>query len=447
MTKGKKYDAIIIGAGVIGAAIAFELGKKGWKTLNIDKLSAAGAGSTINTCANVRYHYSTWEGSAMAYESGFYWDNWIGYLDAHDESGYAEFVKCGCVIMKGEAFNTDRSMMIFDEIGVPYENWSTEALKAKLPYLDPHAYYPPKRPEDPDFWDLPVKMLPGAVFTPTSGYINDAQLSVHNLQRAAEAKGGTFSFNEEVIEIRKNEHQVLGVTLKSGVEIDSPVVVNAAGPHSFVINRLAGVEESMQIKTKSLRHEVHFVTAHPMFENIVEQGGKHLSDNDNMVYCRPETGNKILIGSEDPECDQQEWVDPDEFYQGGGGPGRDNKVTDSQFKAQVYRMAKRLPDLKVNETPTGIVDLYDVSDDWLPIYDKSDLPGFYMAVGTSGNQYKNAPVVGIMMAELIEACEKGQNHDKTPVQITCKYTNLTLDVGFYSRLREINPDSSYSVLG
>ena len=33
----KNYDAIIIGAGVIGSAINFELSKKGWKTLNIDK--------------------------------------------------------------------------------------------------------------------------------------------------------------------------------------------------------------------------------------------------------------------------------------------------------------------------------------------------------------------------------------------------------------------------
>ena len=447
MTKNQKYDAIIIGSGVIGAAIAFELVKKGWKTLNIDKLPAAGAGSTINTCANVRYHYSTWEGSAMAYESGFYWDNWIQYLDAPDENGYAEFKKCGCVIMKSEATDIEKTIKIFDDIGVPYENWSLEDLTKKLSYIDAHSFFPPTRPEDPSFWNESDKLLPGAVFTPTSGYINDAQLSVHNLQRAAEAKGGTFIFNEEVIDIRKEEHQALGVTLKSGEKIDSTVIVNAAGPHSFVINRLAGVEKAMKIKTKSLRHEVHFVTAHPMFDNVVEQRGHHLSDNDLLAYCRPETGNKILIGSEDPECDQQEWVDPDEFYEGKGGLGRDNRVSEAQFKAQVYRMARRLPDLKINETPTGIVDLYDVSSDWLPIYDKSDLPGFYMAVGTSGNQYKNAPVVGIMMAELIEACENGHDHDKTPVHIKCEYTNLTLDVGFYSRLREINPDSSYSVLG
>ncbi len=40
------FDAIIIGAGIIGASIAFELSKKGYKTLNVDKLNAAGAGST-----------------------------------------------------------------------------------------------------------------------------------------------------------------------------------------------------------------------------------------------------------------------------------------------------------------------------------------------------------------------------------------------------------------
>ena len=42
----KGYDAIIIGAGVIGAAIGFELAKRGHKTLNIDKLPGSGQGST-----------------------------------------------------------------------------------------------------------------------------------------------------------------------------------------------------------------------------------------------------------------------------------------------------------------------------------------------------------------------------------------------------------------
>ena len=93
------------------------------------------------------------------------------------------------------------------------------------------------------------------------------------------------------------------------------------------------------------------------------------------------------------------------------------------------------------------VELYDVSDDWIPIYDKSDLGGFYMAVGTSGNQFKNAPIAGEMMAELVEACEAGHDHDRDPVRFHLKHIDRTIDLGFYSRRREINPESSFSVLG
>ena len=60
----KQYDTIIIGAGIIGAAIAFELAKKGYKTLNVDKLPSAGHGSTSGSCAIIRLHYSTPDGVA-----------------------------------------------------------------------------------------------------------------------------------------------------------------------------------------------------------------------------------------------------------------------------------------------------------------------------------------------------------------------------------------------
>jgi sarcosine oxidase subunit beta len=101
----------------------------------------------------------------------------------------------------------------------------------------------------------------------------------------------------------------------------------------------------------------------------------------------------------------------------------------------------------VPNQPNGVVGLYDCSDDWIRVYDKSDLGGFYMAIGTSGNQYKNAPVVGRMMAELIDACEKGLDHDEEPFQFTMKYTGRKTDVGFFSRRREINYNSSFSVNG
>ena len=70
-----------------------------------------------------------------------------------------------------------------------------------------------------------------------------------------------------------------------------------------------------------------------------------------------------------------------------------------------------------------------------------------MAVGTSGNQFKNAPVVGAMMAELIINCQGGQDHDVDPVYFDYKYTKRQANIGFFSRNREINSDSSFTVLG
>ena len=53
------YDAVVIGAGIIGAAVGYELSQMGRKTLNIDMLPASGYGSTSNSCAVIRVYYST----------------------------------------------------------------------------------------------------------------------------------------------------------------------------------------------------------------------------------------------------------------------------------------------------------------------------------------------------------------------------------------------------
>jgi len=435
----KKADAIIIGAGVIGSSVAFELAKRGYKTLNIDKLPTSGYGSTSNSCAIVRAHYSTWDGVAMAYEGFFYWDDWENYLGVEDERGMIKYMKTGSIMFKlqGED-HSKKSLKFFEEIGVEHEIWDLEKLRERMPIYSHDQYDGTTRPDDDEhFFDKTGKKIEGAVFTPGSGYVSDPQLSSHNLQVAAEANGGEFLFNNEIKEIRQEDGKVLGVSLKTGEQIDAPIVVNVAGPHSFVINRMAGVEEEMNIKTKALRHEVHHVPSPEGFD--FEKDGFHTSDGDNYIYFRPETGNTILIGSEDPVCDPKEWIeDPDNY---------NNQVTESQWRAQVYRCARRIPDLKIPSRTSGVVDLYDVSDDWIPIYDKSALRGFYMAIGSSGNQFKNAPVAGHCMAELIDACEKGHDHDANPLKVTTVYTGLELNMGFYSRNREINPNSSFSVNG
>ena len=93
------------------------------------------------------------------------------------------------------------------------------------------------------------------------------------------------------------------------------------------------------------------------------------------------------------------------------------------------------------------LDLSTLSDDWIPIYDRTDLDGFYVAIGTSGNQFKNAPVAGAAMAELIVRVEDGHDHESDPVKVPGRYTDTELDLGFFSRNRRINRDSSFSVNG
>ncbi len=430
----KTTDIVIIGAGIIGTASAFELARMGYKTINLDKLAAAGQGSTSSSSAGIRTHYSTRQGVAMAYEGYFYWKNWKDYLGAADERDLARLKNPGGLVL-GQKF--ENLISLYSKLGVEYEIWDMDDVIRRMPIYSDGDYSPPRRPEDDTFFDQPSRKLVSAIYTPSSGYMSDPQLSARNLQSAAESLGSRFFFKSPVIEIRCSGGSITGVTLDGGQQIDAPIVVNAAGPYSFVINEMAGIQNGMNIKTRALRHEVHVVPSPKGFN--FEKKGMVISDFTNATYHMPEVGNRILVGSQDPACDLKIWIpDPDRF---------NRQVTTDQWRAQVYRLAQRIPGLGIPDKPRGLADLYDVSDDWIPIYDKSDLNGFYMAIGTSGNQFKNAPVVGRLMAELIHACENGHDHDRDPVKIKGRYTGHVLDAGFYSRLRPIHRESSFSVVG
>ncbi|SLN59983.1 NAD(P)/FAD-dependent oxidoreductase [Oceanibacterium hippocampi] len=431
-----QYDAIIIGAGIIGGSIGHELAAKRWKTLNVDRLPAAGYGSTGGSCAIIRTHYSTFDGSALAYEGFFYWDDWASYLGVQDERGLAKFHKTGCVVMKTRQNRYLKPVCDnMDALGIPWEDWDAERVRKAIPVFDTKLFSPPKRLDDPHFGEPTGGELAGGVFFPLAGYISDPQLASHNVQRAAEARGGEFLFNAEVVKILRADGRVTGIELADGRTIASPVVINVAGPHSSKINRMAGVEEGMKIKTRALRQEVVHVPAPAGYD--VEKTGYVTSDSDIACYMRPELGNNILVGSEDPECDEREWVDPDDY----------NTDFTDQWRVQALRAAQRIPSLGIPSRMKGVVDLYDVTDDWIPIYDRSDLDGFYMAIGTSGNQFKNAPIAGKMMAALVEACQAGHDHDRDPLTFRLPNIGREISVGFYSRNRHINPESSFSVLG
>ncbi len=432
----RTVDAVIIGAGIIGAVTGCALARRGYRTLNVDSLPAAGYGPTGASCAIIRTHYSTFDGAAIAYEGYFYWKRWEEYIGVEDERGLARFNDCGCMVMRTEhnAY-LEKIISNMDALEIPYELWDAARIKQRFPVYDLRQFAPVRRPDDAGFATPADKDVMGAVFFPTAGYISDPQLATHNIQRAAEAAGGGFVFNEKVVEITTANGRVTGVVLESGERIEAPVVVNVAGAYSHKVNEMAGVTADMNIATRALRQEVVHLPSPEGFD--YETRGMVTSDSDIGCYTRPEQANHILVGSEDPECDEREWVDPDDY----------DENFSEQWRVQALRMAQRIPSLGIPSRMRGVVSLYDVSDDWIPVYDKSSLAGFYMAIGTSGNQFKNAPVVGEMMAELIEACQKGHDHDTDPLKFHMRYTDRIIDVGFYSRRREINKESSFSVLG
>lgn len=430
-------DVVVVGAGVMGSAIAYELARDGLRVVVIDKGAGAGLGSTSASSAVMRFHYSTFDGVAAAWESMHLWLDWADHLGAPAGNQLATLQRVGMVMLDAPISQRDRTTDLFDQVGVPYEDWDAAALRERVPAMDPGRFWPPKRLQDEAFWAEPDGEL-GALYTGDGGFVDDPLLATQNLADAAVRQHAQFVFKQTVIEIRRSGGRVTGVTLLDGQRIDAPVVVNCAGPWSGRLNSLAGVGADFTITVRPLRQEVHHVIA-PVGYNDGDRLGPVVSDPDLGVYMRPAPGDVMLVGGAEPECDPLEWiVDPDTYNA--------NRTT-SLFETQVTRAARRFPELQVPSQPKGIAGVYDVSSDWAPIYDRTELSGFYVAIGTSGNQFKNAPLVGRLMATLIAEVENGHNHDSDSVTYMCRNTGHPIDLGMFSRRREVNHHSTGTVMG
>ena len=320
-------DAVIIGGGIIGCAIAYELAKGGRTVACVEKNAVAGSGSTCNSCAIIRTHYSTLNGAALAKSNYPFWEDWPGYLGAEDGEFLASYREVGCCYTCFESNGYGTKLEdIANELDIPYEVWTPAKVRAHLPIMNPGHFHPAKTADDPAFGEQNGEMR-YVLFFPKAGYINDPMLATQNLQSAAKRHGATFLMGERVVDVLKGDARVSGVVLESGRRLLAPVVVNAAGPHSNKVNDLAGVTEGMNIRTRALRVEVAHVPSPEGFD--FEADGLICSDADIGGYWRPEVGNKILIGSEEPECDPLDWVDPDDY---------NTEVTD-QSRLQALRAA------------------------------------------------------------------------------------------------------------
>ncbi|MGW2822467.1 hypothetical protein ACWC24_15875 [Streptomyces sp. NPDC001443] len=156
--------------------------------------------------------------------------------------------------------------------------------------------------------------------------------------------------------------------------------------------------------------------------------------------CLRPSGGHLLVGGTLPARDPKEWLDdPD---------GCNPHPTPARFETRVTRAARRFPLLGVPNRPAGVAGVHDAADDWSPVHDRTDLAGFHVAMGTSGNQFKDAPPAGRFLATLVDRVGAGHDHDRDPLRCTGEHTGLVVDLGAFSRRRPVAEDAaSGAVLG
>jgi sarcosine oxidase, subunit beta len=444
----KLPDVTIIGSGIIGNAISLSLARKGFKVSVYDTNPAPGYGTTSYSSGICRMYYSLLESVKFSWEGYHYWDDWENYIQYKDINGYAKLNKCGALFLKSNNSNDflTNSQRLMEQVGVPVKPISfneTDNYVSKMG-MDIYNTYYPKNIDDPLFGDTNHKnYIDGSLYFPETGYISDPLLAALNLYHASKDLGTIFNFNTKIVEINvDNKHEISNIVTENNEVIESPIVINCGGPYSTEINNLVyknnNIENDSNIKCRPLRKEVGYTQLNKNKYNI-DNNGIIVIDLDIGIYFRPEIGNKLLIGSTEPECDELIWED-----------NLDSMDTNSSelYFNQMCRAALRIPDLEIPNPKNQqfITSTYDVSDDWTPIYDKTNIKGYYTAIGTSGNQLKNAPVVGDMMSELILECENGLDHDNNPLEYKLKKTNNAINTNIFSRLRT-NHNNNKNVFG
>ena len=102
-------DAVVVGAGVIGAAVALELARTGRRVVVVDKSGGVGHGSTSASSAIIRFNYSTWDGVATAWESAHCWTRWAEHLGTSRGPALAAFRRTGAVLLDAPDSGTSQA--------------------------------------------------------------------------------------------------------------------------------------------------------------------------------------------------------------------------------------------------------------------------------------------------------------------------------------------------
>jgi sarcosine oxidase subunit beta len=349
-------DAIIIGAGVHGASLAFHLSLRGLKPLILERRFLASEASGYSS-GLVRMHYDLELESRLAWDSFQYFRSWSEIV-----GGECGFTRTGFIqlVQSEHVDNLRYNVAMQQRLGIPALLISSEDVRRLAP-----AFY---------VGDFEV-----AAYEPESGYA-DPTSTTRALVDAARQRGARLIQECQVTGIRMDNNRVTGVNTDKD-QFDTPIVIDAAGAWAAGVARMSG----FNLPVNTWRHETMFVRRPQDF------GPAHpaVIDDINGMYFRPETGNLTLVGLEDGNT------------RGESPEENTGKARPGYVERAVERICRRIPSLVKGSLQSTLAGFDGVTPDGHPVLGPAGPEGFYLDCGFSGTGFKIAPAVGANLADWI----------------------------------------------
>ena len=353
----RTVDIVILGAGVMGASIAFHLAqRKPGRVLVIDKDHVASGGSGRSS-ALIRMHYSFRAEVQLALVSLNMFERWrelVGEATLFQKTGFVR------IVHPNEVERLKRNVAMQRELGVNVRLIS----KNELQELEP---------------DWCVDDVELAAHEPDSGYGDGAGVANDFLARARDL-GVAYSPRTRAVSFHIQGGHVRGVHTDQG-DVSAPLVVAATGPWTRPLLQTAACD--LPIETEY--HQVAILKNAP----DMQVGGCACIDSVTATYFRPDGPDKFLVG----DFYGKRPVDPDDFPQ---------RALDETLEELIERAGRRIPKLENAEIMRGVTGVYDMTPDSRPLLGEiPGLSGLHVCAGFSGMGFKISPAIGLVMSELL----------------------------------------------